>query len=121
MAHPFAYAELHSPDVERSGDFYSRLFGWKVTRFPVPGKYYAELATGEGFPGGLTEPQPELQRFLGWLTYVEVDDLGTATARARELGATVVKNEVTVPDAGRYSWLLDPAGAPLGLWEPARR
>jgi uncharacterized protein len=122
MSHPFAYAELHSPDVERAGSFYSRLFGWKVNRLPVPGKYYAEVQTGEGFPGGLTEPQAELKKFAGWLSYVRVDDLTAATARARELGATVVKDEVVIPDGGgRYSWILDPVGAPLGLWEQSKR
>lgn len=121
MAHPFTYAELHSTDVERAGAFYSGLFGWRITRFQMPGKYYADIDLGEGFPGGLTEPQDELRRFSGWLAYVRVDDLAAATARARELGATVVRELVTVPDCGRFSWLLDPAGAPLGLWEPARR
>ena len=122
MSHPFTYAELHSPDPRRAGSFYAGLFGWKVNPFPIPGKYYAELATGEGFPGGLTDPQPELGRFTGWLSYVRVDDLEASTARARELGATVVKDVVVIPDGGgRYSWILDPSGAPLGLWEQAKR
>ncbi|HVO21205.1 MAG TPA: VOC family protein [Anaeromyxobacter sp.] len=122
MAHPFVYAELHSPEVERDGSFYSRLFGWKITRFPIPGKYYAEISPGEGLPGGLTEPQPQLRRFAGWLTYVGVDDLPAAVRKARELGATVVQEEVVIPDGGgRYAWILDPAGSPLGLWEKSKR
>jgi uncharacterized protein len=122
MSHPFVYAELHAADVDRAGAFYTGLFGWKVARFPIPGKYYAELQTGEGFPGGLTEPQPELQKFAGWLSYVRVDDLAASTRRARELGATVVKDAVVIPDGGgRYSWILDPTGAPLGLWEQPKK
>ncbi|MGC4001332.1 MAG: VOC family protein [Anaeromyxobacter sp.] len=121
MAHPFAYAELHSPQVPRVRAFYGELFGWTFTEFPVPGKFYAEIATGEGFPGGLTDPQPELRQFTGWLTYVKVDDLAAATEQARRLGATIVKANVQVPDAGAYTWLIDPAGAALGLWQPIPR
>ena len=121
MASPFIYAELHSNDVQRAREFYARLFDWKITELPVPGKYYAEIGPGEGFPGGLTAALPEHEKFTGWLSYVKVKDLTAATEQARKLGATVVREDVQVPNEGRFSWIVDPAGAPLGLWEPLAR
>jgi hypothetical protein len=50
-----------------------------------------------------------------------VKDLTAATEQARKLGATVVREDVQVPNEGRFSWIVDPAGAPLGLWEPMAR
>jgi hypothetical protein len=121
MASPFIYAELHSNDVQRAREFYARLFDWKITEVPVPGKYYAEIGPGGGFPGGLTAALPEHEKFTGWLSYVKVKDLTAATEQARKLGATVVREDVKVPNEGRFSWIVDPAGAPLGLWEPMAR
>ena len=55
----------------------------------------------------------------GWLAYVLVDDVGAATAKAKSLGAAVMRDDVTeVPNAGSFSIITDPTGAMLGLWQP---
>lgn len=52
-----------------------------------------------------------------WLAYVLVDDIAAATAKAKSLGAKVMKDATEVPGAGWLS-MVDPAGAHLGLWKP---
>ena len=46
-----------------------------------------------------------------------VDDIKTATAKARTLGANVMKDVTEVQDMGWLSIITDPTGAMLGLWQ----
>jgi predicted enzyme related to lactoylglutathione lyase len=48
---------------------------------------------------------------------VLVDDLKAATAKAKSLGGTVMKEDVEVQGMGIFTIITDPAGAMLGLWE----
>jgi hypothetical protein len=116
MSNPFAYAELHTTDRDRSIEFYRRLFDWKVKTSDSPVGPYTELEPGEGFPGGLMSAQDGGPS--RWVVYMKVDDVKAATTRAAELGAKIYATAVLVPDAGWFSLCADPAGATFGLWEP---
>ena len=52
-----------------------------------------------------------------WLAYVEVDDIGAATQKAKSLGAEVMQDVTEVMDMGWLSIIVDPTGAMLGLWK----
>jgi predicted enzyme related to lactoylglutathione lyase len=52
-----------------------------------------------------------------WLAYVEVDDIKTATNKAKSLGATIMTDVTEVMGMGWLSILIDPTGAALGLWQ----
>ena len=51
------------------------------------------------------------------MVYVLVDDVKAATAKARTLGANVMKDITEVPEMGWFSIITDPTGAMLGLWQ----
>ena len=53
-----------------------------------------------------------------WVPYIRVDDLESSTEKAKELGAKALYELFEVPEAGRFSLLVDPAGATFGLWKP---
>ena len=53
-----------------------------------------------------------------WLAYVLVDDIEAATAKAKSLGATIMRDVMEVMEAGWLSIIIDPTGAYLGLWKP---
>lgn len=53
-----------------------------------------------------------------WLAYVQVDNIATATAKAKSLGATVMKDVTEIPGMGSFSVLIDPTGAAIALWQP---
>lgn len=116
MANPFTYSELHSKDLKRARAFYSELFDWKLAPVPVPGREYS-MVESEGTQGGLTEEL--FEGVSGWLTYVRVADCVASTRRARDLGAQVVRDCVEIPD-GTFSVLRDPAGAPVGIFQPRK-
>ncbi|MFL5250732.1 MAG: VOC family protein [Myxococcales bacterium] len=118
MANPFTYSELHSKDVKRARAFYSELFDWKLAPVPVPEREYLMVEAGEGTQGGITEAA--FEGVSGWITYVAVDDCAKSTRRARDLGATVVRDCVEIPD-GIFSVLRDPAGAAVGIFQLRKR
>jgi predicted enzyme related to lactoylglutathione lyase len=60
------------------------------------------------------------ERHPAWASYVTVEDVDTATGRARELGANVLADPFDVMDAGRMSTIQDPTGAVFCLWQPQR-
>jgi predicted enzyme related to lactoylglutathione lyase len=117
MANPFVHVELSTTDVAKAKAFYGKLFSWKMEDMPTPMGPYTMISVGEGTGGGLMKhPVPGAPS--AWLAYVQVDDIGAATQKAKSLGATVMRDVTEVMDAGWLSIIIDPTGAALGLWKP---
>jgi hypothetical protein len=77
---------------------------------------YTMIKVGEGTGGGLLKnPMPNAPST--WVPYVDVADLKAATAKAKSLGAKVLKENVEVGNHGAFSIVTDPTGAFLGLWQ----
>ena len=115
MPNPFCHVELNTTDVNKAKAFYTKLFDWKLE--DTPDGSYTMIGVGNGTGGGLMKnPMPGVPSF--WLAYVLVDDIAAATAKAKSLGATVVKDVTEVMGAGWLSIIADPTGAALGFWKP---
>ncbi|HEY7633344.1 MAG TPA: VOC family protein [Thermoleophilaceae bacterium] len=113
---PLVHLELHTGNVLDACSFYRRLFGWQVEAIDAGASTYLALEMGGEVGGGVV--QCDTSRSL-WLPYVEVTDLGEATAQARELGAAVSLE----PREGPVGWrsvVATPAGAEIALWQPKR-
>ena len=120
MANPFVHIELMSTDVGKAKAFYGKLFDWKLEDMPMPDMIYTMIQVGEGTGGGmLKNPMPNASS--SWVPYVDVDDLAASTAKAKSLGATVLKENVDVMDHGAFSIITDPTGAMLGLWHQKKK
>jgi predicted enzyme related to lactoylglutathione lyase len=120
MANPFVHVELSTTDVAQAKKFYGKLFDWKMEDIPMGGgASYTLIKVGDGTGGGLMK-QMVPGAPSAWLSYVQVDDIEAATAKAKKLGATVVKEVTEVMDAGWLSLIVDPTGAALGLWKPKK-
>jgi uncharacterized protein len=118
VASPFVFMDLRTTDLDRSRRFYSELFGWVVTDVPA-GPATVPMFTGADDPwGGFTELGDDDQRQPQWIPYAPVTDLGAAVERAVQLGATVVRQRVDLPQ-GSVAVVTDPGGATVALWEPA--
>lgn len=115
MANPFVHVELHTDDPAAAKNFYADLFDWTFDDVPMGDSVYTMIRVGEGTGGGIIpKPSPETPSL--WLPYVEVDDVGAATSKAQELGATVAQPETEIPP-GRFSVIIDPTGATIALWQ----
>lgn len=120
MSNPFVHIELHTHDLQKSRDFYSRLFGWKLEDMPMPGGSYTMINVGEGTGGGMMANQaPGTPSY--WMAYVDVDDIGASTKKAKELGATIVQEVMPVGDFGYMSVVTDPAGAAIAMWQEKKK
>jgi predicted enzyme related to lactoylglutathione lyase len=119
MSNPFVHVELNSSDPNKAKEFYSKLFDWQLEDVPnpiTPDGNYTLIKVGQGTGGGIMkscEGGPG-----GWLAYVGVQDIHASTEKARSLGAQVLEHVKEVPGLGWLSFIRDPTGAVLGLWQP---
>jgi predicted enzyme related to lactoylglutathione lyase len=120
MANPFVHMELMTTDVGRAKEFFGKLFDWKLEDTKGAGEMdYTMIGVGEGTGGGIMKnPIPNAGSM--WLAYVDVADVKAATAKARSLGGTVMRDVTEIPGMGSFSIITDPTGAMLGLWETKR-
>ena len=118
MANPFVHIELNTPDPGKAKAFYAKLFEWQLEDLPnssVPGGEYTMIKVGKGTGGGIMKQVPHGP--LGWLAYVQVEDIRYATTKATSLGGVVMKDVEEVMGMGWLSIIQDPTGALLGLWQ----
>ena len=118
MSHPFVHVELHTNDLARAREFYSKLFDWKLDDVAMPGGgAYTMINVGSGTGGGMMVNQaPGTPPH--WLAYVGVDDIRASTRKAKELGAKVAVDVMDVAEYGTMSVIVDPTGAMLAMWQP---
>ena len=116
MPNAFVHVELNTTDVDAAKAFYGKLFEWKLEDVPMGDGAYTMIKVGSGTAGGMMKhPVPGAPS--AWLPYVEVGDIGEATAKAKSLGANIMKDVTEVMGMGWLSILIDPTGAALGLWQ----
>jgi predicted enzyme related to lactoylglutathione lyase len=119
MANPFVHVELNTTDVTKAKSFYGSLFDWKLEDVPMgPGEAYTMIQVGDGKTGGGMMKHPVPGAPSAWLAYVQVDDIAASTAKAKSLGATIMKDVTEVMGMGWLSIIIDPTGAALGFWKP---
>lgn len=106
------WIELPAKDTAAARTFYSGLFGWTTTEF---GDDYHVIDNG---PAGAIAPGTET--FDHPRVYFATDDIGTSTARARDLGGTTGDIQ-TVPGVGRLAHCTDDQGCPFSLYQPEPR
>jgi predicted enzyme related to lactoylglutathione lyase len=118
MANPFVHVELTTHDLPKAKQFYTALFGWQLQDMPMAGGgSYTMINVGDGTGGGMmSAPDPAIPPH--WLPYVAVDDLAASTRRAKELGATMLMENIPVADAGKFTVFKDPTGAVIAMWQP---
>jgi predicted enzyme related to lactoylglutathione lyase len=112
------WIDLASPDLDASVAFYGGLFGWQhAAAGPAEetGGYGVFSLRGKQVAGVMplqSESQPRV-----WSTYIAVDDADAAVAQATEAGGQVAMAVIDVMGQGRMAYLLDPAGAMIGVWQ----
>ncbi len=54
-----------------------------------------------------------------WMSYLHVDDIDQAISKARETGATIIREPFDVENIDRIAILEEPGGAAIGWMTPA--
>jgi predicted enzyme related to lactoylglutathione lyase len=114
---PVVHLELHTGDLPQARAFYSELLRWQPENVVTDSGSYLALELGGGVGGGIVECG--ISRPL-WLPYVEVAEIDRSTARASELGATVLLEPREGP-AGWRSVVATPAGGEIAFWQQKGR
>ncbi len=108
-----AHIEIPSTNLAKSGEFYSKLFGWKMA--PMADGYMTFTA-GTGMGGGisLVKKAPG----AGVVAYVLVKDIDAALKKAVKLGAKVVAPVTEIGGGwGHWAQFKDPGGCTgVALW-----
>ncbi|TMK98889.1 MAG: VOC family protein [Actinobacteria bacterium] len=111
---PVVHLELHTSDLPGACAAYAQLCGWRAEEVPTGSGSYTALALGERFGGGVVECGTSRAM---WLPYVRVSVIEAATARARELGASVLLEPREGP-AGWRAVVSTPAAGEVAFWQP---
>ena len=120
------WVDTLQPDPEAAMRFYAGLFGWEFDgpgTMPgdPPGQYYVARLRGRDVAGVGSQPAADAPPTPMWSTYVQVDNVDDAAARARDAGGKVVLEPVDAEPAGRLAAIADPAGAVFCVWDPGDR
>jgi predicted enzyme related to lactoylglutathione lyase len=121
MGNPFVHVELATTDVKKEKSFYGSLFDWKFedTEMGEGGGTYTIIKVGEGTGGGMMK-HPMPGEPSAWLPYVHVDNVAATTAKAKSLGAKIIRDVSEVPGMGKFAIVIDPTGATIAFWEPKK-
>ena len=115
-----AWFDISTKDLARAKDFYGKLFDWTFTG--VAGTDQAVEINSRGTAiGTIRGADGAISGFNG-VVYIQVDDVQSASDKAKTLGATVVPGfPFNLPNGtGAISLILDPSGHPLGIYSRKR-
>jgi predicted enzyme related to lactoylglutathione lyase len=116
MSHTICHSEIPITDVKKPGEFYKKLFGWKMDY--SWGKDYVISDTGEGqlSGGGLDRKDKITPGNI--IIYILVDDINAMLEKALKLGAKKIKEKTEIPNTGWFGLFTDLDGNTIGLFTP---
>jgi predicted enzyme related to lactoylglutathione lyase len=110
------YIEIPATDIERSADFYTKVFGW-ATRRRGDGHLAFDDTTGQVSGTWVTGRPPSAAP--GLLIYIMVDDISVTIAAITSNGGEIVQ-PVGADAPEITARFRDPGGNVLGLYQQQR-
>lgn len=114
--------EIHANDPARAAEFYSEIFGWKLTKWEGPQEYWM-ITTGDprepGINGGLMKRHPgtEGTAVIAYVCSMDVDDLDAYVAKVIAKGGTTATPKMAIPGMGWLQYCKDPEGNIFGMMQ----
>jgi predicted enzyme related to lactoylglutathione lyase len=116
-----SWVDLQARDQDAAKKFYSELFGWEYDDRPMPEGPVYSMATLRGENVAAIAPlQPDAAAAgapANWNTYIAVDDVDATVGKVPAAGGQVLMPAFDVGEAGRMTFVTDPTGAAVGLWQ----
>ncbi len=111
-----AWFDITTTSMQKSRDFYGKLFDWKFTA--LAGTDLAvEIVAGDTQIGTLRQAEGKISAYNG-VVYVQVPDMEASCKKAKDLGATIVPGFPfdLDDDKGSVGLFTDPVGHPMGIY-----
>jgi predicted enzyme related to lactoylglutathione lyase len=126
MDHTIVHFEIPAKNVETLKDFYAKLFGWKIEKYPGQMDYWTietvpvdqkMTPTHPGVNGGLYKKEkPENKP----VNYISVESVDEYLDKVKVLGGRILQNKQEVPGVGWVAIALDPEGNQIAMLQPAQ-
>ncbi|MFD7136127.1 VOC family protein [Streptomyces sp. NPDC059894] len=113
------WIDIGATDIGRASAFYGALLGWRFESAGPDAGGYGFFRLGGGIAAGGMQTTPE-QGTPSWTVYFRSPDAEATCGAAEQAHGEVVFPPMEVRDQGTMAILADPAGAPFGVWQPAR-
>jgi len=112
------WVDNSSKDPAATKAFYARVFTWDMVTDPDPqyGGYTMAKMGGTDVAGFGGQMDPNMPPSV-WNLYVGTPDAAATAAAATDAGGTVIVPPFPVGTAGIMSFIQDPSGAVIGIWQ----
>jgi predicted enzyme related to lactoylglutathione lyase len=122
--------EIHAKDLDRMQQFYSDVFGWKITNLGPQMGHYRMVETGENEPGekwpgingGITprmgEPAASGQPVNAYVCTISVNDLDVYIDKVKKAGGSMALEKMDVPGVGWLAYCKDIEENIFGMLQP---
>ena len=115
MANPVMHWQVLTKQPKKLEEFYSALFGWKVSGENALGYRQVDTNSKEGIHGGFW-PISEKEGHSMVQLFIRVDDVNEHAKRAEKLGAHIVIPPQTLPGGDEMAVVVDPDGIPFAIF-----
>lgn len=111
-----AWFDITTSSLDKSKEFYGKLFDWQFTTMKGSDKVLEIVADGKP-SGTLRVAEGAISGFNG-MVYIQVSDVAASCAKAKELGGTVAAGfPFNLSDnKGAVGVAVDPVGHPVGMY-----
>lgn len=112
------WLDLFTSDAARAEEFYGRLFGWTARRLGPDLGDYVNFLVDDLPVAGMVGHDGTVDHPDGWTVYLATADAAATAAAAVAAGGRTIVEPTRIADLGTVAMLVDPGGAPVGLWQP---
>lgn len=119
----FVWNELATPNLQKSKDFYNKMFGWEYDDKNMGDMTYTIIKKGDSEIAGIwaipTAQQSQIPSH--WIAYILVENLEQSLEKAKQNGATIIKPSQKAGDMGLFAIIKDPTGAHIAFWQSLKK
>ncbi len=115
--HNVVHIEIPTRNSKESGEFYSKLFGWQISR--DEGMDYTMWKADETSAGGFI-PVDQHTKVSNVLIYVDSDDIEADLKKVEKLGGKTVTPKTEIPTVGWFATFTDLTGNLVALFKASQ-
>lgn len=125
MDHTIVHFEIPAKDVEKLKNFYTKVFGWKITKAPGPIDYWlietvpvdekTMMPKRPGVNGGMYKKDEAKLKLVNYFSVESIDDF---IKKIKASGGKLVGPKQEVPNVGWIVLAEDPEGNQFAAMQP---